>query len=228
VTKRLVVQSLSVCLLMLAFAHPADAQRPPVPAQRRPPDRHVGVRGFGMFGNITFTAKNSFETVLDTSNGPIFGGGGQVLLPWGLYVDVGAWRFAQTGERVFIAPNGDVFKLGIPVEITITPIELTGGVRFVTITRRRNVVPFIGAGYSAYRYEETSELADPAENTDERFNGFHVSGGVDYLVRRWLGIGGEVAWSSVADAIGQSGVSAHFREDNLGGTSIRLKVSVGR
>ncbi len=181
-----------------------------------------------MFGNITLTAKDSFETVLDKRGGPVFGGGGQVLLPWGIYVEIGAWRFKQTGERVFIAPDGDVFKLGVPMEITITPIELTGGVRFVTMTRRRNVVPFVGAGYTSSRYQETSEFADPAENVDERFPGFHVSGGVESLAKRWLAIGGEVSWSSVADAIGESGVSAHFGEDNLGGTSIRLKVSVGR
>jgi hypothetical protein len=192
------------------------------------PRRDIGVRGFGTLGYLTFTAKDSFETVLDKRGGPTFGGGAQVLLPYGIYVEVGVWRFKQTGERVFIAPDGDVFRLGIPLAITSTPIDVTGGVRFVTMTRRRNVVPFVGGGYTSYRYEEASEFADPGENVDERFPGFHVSGGIEYLATRWLAIGGEVSWSSVADAIGESGVSAHFGEDNLGGTSIRLKVSLGR
>jgi hypothetical protein len=225
VTKRLLVQGCCAAILMLAGANPADAQRRPAAGPR---GNDIGVRGFGMFGNITFTAKQTFETVLDKSGGPIFGGGAQVLLPWGLYVEVGAWRFAQSGERVFIAPDGTVFKLGIPVDLTITPLELTGGLRFATITRRRNVVPFAGVGYSRYRYQETSDFADANEDVDENFPGFHVSGGVEYLARRWLAISGEVSWSSVPDAIGQGGVSAHFDEDNLGGTSIRLKVSVGR
>ena len=212
-------------MLMLACAHPADAQRRPAAPVG---SRDVGVRGFGMFGNITLTAQQSFEAVLDKSGGPVFGGGAQVLLPWGIYVEVGAWRFAQSGERVFIAPDGAVFKLGIPVDIKITPIELTAGLRFATITRGRNVVPFAGVGYSRHRYQETSEFAEASENVDESFPGFHVAGGVEYLVRRWLGISGEVSWSSVRNAIGQSGVSAHYGEDNLGGTSIRLKVSVGR
>src|SRR5687768_11848161 len=99
-------------MLVLAIAHPADAQRRPAAA---PTGRDVGVRGFGMFGNLTLTAKESFEAVLDKSRGPIFGGGAQVLLPWGIYVEVGAWRFAQSGERVFIAPDDTIFKLGIPV-----------------------------------------------------------------------------------------------------------------
>ena len=147
---------------------------------------------------------------------------------WGIYVEAGAWRFSQSGERVFIAPGGQVFKLGIPLDVTVTPFELTGGFRFAQITRKRNVVPFVGVGYSRYRYQETSDFANPGENVDESFPGFHVSGGVEYLVKRWLAVGGEVSWSSVADAIGHSGVSEYFGEDNLGGTSIRLKVSVGQ
>jgi hypothetical protein len=55
-----------------------------------------------------------------------------------------------------------------------------------------------------------------------------VQAGAEYQVLQWLAVGGEVGWSSVADAIGQGGVSAHFNEDNLGGTSVRLKISVGR
>jgi hypothetical protein len=218
VITRVLVPGLCVFTLMLAFALPARAQN----------RRDVGVRGFGMFGNITFTAKESFEAVLDKSAGPIFGGGGQVLLPWGMYVEAGAWRFAQSGERVFIGPGGEVFKLGIPVDIKVTPFELTGGFRFAQITRKRNVVPFVGIGYSRYRYEEISDFANPSENVNESFTGLHVTGGVEYLVKRWLAVGGEVSWSTVADAIGQSGVSEYFGEDNLGGTSFRLKVSVGR
>lgn len=184
-----------------------------------------GVRGFGMFGNFTFTAKDSFDTILDRSSGPIFGGGGQVLLPFGIYVEIGAWQFSDEGERVFIGPNDEVFRLGIPVEIKITPLEITGGWRF---RASEKFVPYGGVGYSRYRYKETSQFAEPDENVDETFTGYHVAGGLEYLPIRWLGIGAEVGWSSIKDALGQGGVSAHFDEDNLGGTSIRLKISVGR
>jgi hypothetical protein len=62
----------------------------PVSAQAR---RDIGVRGFGMFGNMTFTATDTFEAVLDRTGGPIFGGGGQVLLPWDRRVAFQAgWR----------------------------------------------------------------------------------------------------------------------------------------
>jgi opacity protein-like surface antigen len=184
-----------------------------------------GVRGFVTVGQITFKAKESFQAILDKESGPIFGGGGQVLLPWGLYVEVGAWRFKDDGERVFIGPNDEVFRLGIPVTITVTPLEITGGYRFRVSPK---IVPYAGVGYSKYRYKETSDFAEPGENVNESFAGWHVAGGVEYLPLQWLGVGVEVGLSSIKDSIGQGGVSAAFGEDDLGGTSVRLKISVGR
>jgi opacity protein-like surface antigen len=188
-------------------------------------DNPVGVRGFATFGNITFQAEESFDAIFETPSGPIFGGGGQVLLPWGIYVEVAASQFKRDGERAFVGPDQEVFRLGIPLEVTITPLEVTGGWRF---RKWERFVPYGGGGYSSYRYKETSDFADPDENVDERFSGFHVVGGAEYLPFRWIAIGGEVAWSSIADALGQGGVSAAFNEDNLGGTTVRLKISVGR
>jgi hypothetical protein len=229
VATRPLVQRLCVLVLSLAVVTPAAAQarRPasPPPAQRNT----LGVRGFGMFGNVTFTATESFDAVLDRDSGIIYGGGGQLLLPWAdLFVEVGAWRFKGEGQRVLIGANDQLFRLDETLEITVTPIEITGGVRFPRVTRSRKFVPYGGVGYSSYRYQETSEFAQDDENVDERFGGFHLLGGGEYQITRWLAVGGEVAWSTVADAIGEGGVSAHFNEDNLGGTSIRLRVSVGR
>ena len=227
--RRLLIQSLCVLLLTVTVVPPAAAQvRRPAPPPP-PPRKTIGVRGFGMFGNTTFTAKESFDAVLDKHSGPIFGGGGQVLFPWaGLFAEVGAWQFSDEGNRVFIGPNDEIFKLDETVDITVTPLELTGGFRFERVTRSRKFVPYVGVGYSSYRYKEEGQFAVGDENVDDRFNGFHLLGGAEYQVMRWLAVGGEVAWSSVADSIGQAGVSAHFAEDNLGGTSIRLKIAVGR
>jgi hypothetical protein len=154
------------------------------------------------------------------------GGGGEVLLPWNIYVEIGAWQFKDNGERVFVTTNNEVSKLGIPVEITVTPLEVTAGYRFNQVGRR--IIPYAGVGYSSYRYKETSEGADPAENVDDRFTGFHLQGGVEYQPFRWLAVGGELGWASIADALGEGGVSKHYNEDNLGGSSFRLKISVGR
>ena len=41
-------------------------------------------------------------------------------------------------------------------------------------------------------------------------------------------IGGEVVWTSVPDAIGASGRAASFNETNLGGTTLRVKLTLGQ
>jgi hypothetical protein len=221
------------------------AQKPvPPPAPQRPTpstargSNPIGIRGFAEFGGATFTAKETFAAVLGSRSDAIFGGGAQVLLPWGLFAEVRAWRFKREGNRVFIGPDQEVFELGIPLEVTITPFEITGGWRYQRRpplrpplrigARAARLIPYGGAGFSSYRYKETSGFADDAENVDESFPGFHILGGVEYLVHRWVAVGGEVSWSSVANALGEGGASAAFREDNLGGTTFRVKVSVGR
>ena len=209
----------------------------PLPAAPARQSEGIGVRGFATLGGIAFSARDSFETVLGSRSGVIYGGGGQVLLPWGIYVEMSAAQFKQDGERVFVGPDDEVFRLGIPVQVTIRPVEITGGFRYRKPQRRlpgrrlpppSRFVAYGGLGFSSYGYTETSELNEPGEDVDERFSGFHLVGGGEYQVHRWVAVGAEVAWSSIADALGNGGVSAAFDEDNLGGTSIRLKISVGR
>ena len=45
---------------------------------------------------------------------------------------------------------------------------------------------------------------------------------------RWVGVIGEVMWTSVADALGKGGASQAFDETNLGGTGLRIKLVIGR
>jgi opacity protein-like surface antigen len=242
---------------------PASTQKPA--AQTRPASSRsndIRARAFGTFGAITFQAQESFDAILGTHTGLSFGGGGQVLLPWGLYAEVGIWQFTREGERAFVGPNREVFQLGIPLEVTIRPIELTGGWRYRHCPAPRRgprtpqppprppqkpaspapqppraapatacdpkFIPYGGAGFSSWQYRETSEFADGDEEVNERFNGFHLVGGAEYRVMRWMAVGGEVMWSSVPDALGGGGVSAAFDESNLGGSAIRVKVTVGR
>jgi hypothetical protein len=186
----------------------------------------VDIKGYGMVGAMNFSASESFDAVFGSSSGTIFGGGAEVGLPWGgLYFGVGAWRYSNDGERVFVS-GSDVFPLGIPLTVEITPVELTAGWRFKQVSSR--FVPYAGGGWSSYAYKETSEFANAGEDVDDRFNGFHILGGVEFRATPWLGIGGEIAFSNVPDALGAGGVSTEFDEDNLGGTSYRLKISIGR
>jgi hypothetical protein len=235
---------------------PAPPTTKPSPATRPGPQQEnpFGVRGFVHFGGITFAARETFDTIFGSPGGFVFGGGGQVLLPWGLYAEVGASRFSRSdGERVFVGPGDEVFRLGIPVEITMTPLEITGGWRYRPRQRvgprrpagrpaqpRPTVAPaaargplarwavYGGAGLTSVGYKEQSNFAGSGDNVDERFSGFHVVGGGEYLPFPWMAIGGEVLWSSVSDALGQGGVSKAFGEDDLGGTTLRVKISIGR
>jgi hypothetical protein len=235
---------------------PGTPAKPPPSTQSKPSPRStptpIRVRGFAAFGGTTFRAQEGFDAILGGHSGALLGGGGQVLLPWSTYAEVGISRFKRSGERVFIGPNREVFQLGIPVDVTVTPLEITGGWRYRhcprPITSRPPVkgpkpvppaparpaacapklVPYVGGGYSAYKYTEAAEFSAPDEDVDGWFGGFHLLGGAEYQAMRWVAVGGEIGWSTIPNALGAGGVSSLFDEDNLGGTRVRVKVVVGR
>jgi opacity protein-like surface antigen len=207
----------SALVVFLAAAGPAAAQSaPPAPA--------VSIRGFVLVGAETFTASRTFKATMGKSSGLVFGGGGEVALRSGIFVRVSASRYKDTGQRA-ISLEGQVFQLGIPLTATIVPVEVTGGYRFLGFGR---VVPYAGGGFGSYKYTETSEFADPSENVSSRFSGYHVLGGVDVGVTPWLRTGGEIQYTSVPNALGTGGLSQQFSETNLGGTTFRVVISVGR
>jgi hypothetical protein len=222
------LSAVAIAMLATAGISPAFGQAKPRPRPALQPARGgVDIGGYAMFGNITFTATESFDAVLGESSGPIFGGGARLGLPWGgLFVDVGAWRFRGDGERVFVY-NDEVFNLGIPVEITVTPLEISGGWR-VRLRRAPKFIPYVAGGFTSMRYQETSEFSTSAEDVDENFSGYHVLGGAEYKITRWLGVAGEASWTTVPDAIGEAGVSQRFSETDLGGTTLRFKITIGR
>jgi hypothetical protein len=219
-----------VMALVLASALNAFAQATPKPRRTPPPPLPpptLEIGGYGMIGLMNFAAADSFDVILGSPSGMLFGGGARVRLPLGgLFVDVGAWRFSGEGERAFVF-EGEEFDLGIPVEITVTPLELTAGWEF-RLRRTPKFRPYIGGGFSSYGYQETSEFATGNENVGERFSGVHLLGGADYRVSRFVSLAGEATWTTVPGALGEGGVSAAFDEPALGGVSFRFKVHIGR
>ena len=187
----------------------------------------VGVRGFVDAGATVFSARESFETVLGSRVGTIVGGGAEVVLPRGLFANLRLSRFQKSGERVFVF-EGETFQLGIPTTVRIVPIEVSGGYRLGSGASR--VIPYVGGGLGWHRYRETSEFAEDDENVDETHSGYHLLGGAEIRVARWIGIGGEAQWTTVPDALGQdpNGVSAEFGETDLGGFGFRVKLTIGR
>lgn len=211
-------------LVAMAVVLPGAASAQVRPAAAPPPA--AAVRGFADVGAMSFAAADSFEAVLGSRSGPLFGGGGEVVFGNGVFAQVRVSRFRQEGERVFVFDN-DIFPLGIETTVTVTPVEVTGGYRFTGLGR---VVPYVGGGVGWHRYTETSAFADDAENVGETHGGYHVVGGGEVRLARWFGVGGEVQWTTVPDALGQdpNGVSAAFDETDLGGISFRVKFIVGR
>lgn len=224
------MRPLLLALVMLGVATPASvvaqtsAGRPatrPAPAY---PDR-LQIRPFASVGTTWFTASSTFKAVLGSGQGQDFGGGLN-LTQGPAYIELGARRFRKSGERVFVTSGGQVFPLGIPTEVTMTPLEVAAGWRFRPWFGR--VQPQLGIGYTRLRYQETADFAEAGDDVDESFNGFHLMGGAEVRLARWVGVTGEVVWTSVSDAIGTGGASKAFNEDNLGGTSLRLKIVIGR
>lgn len=226
-----VTTTLIIAMLMAPSMALAQQKPRPRPAPARQPaqprSRSIQIGGYAMAGNFSFTAKDSFEAILGISSGPIFGGGARIGIPFGgLFVDLGAWRFNDHGERVFVL-NNQVYPLNIPTEITVTPLEVSIGWRF-RIRKLPKLTPYLGGGFTTMKYQETSDFATDAENVDENFSGYHLLGGAEYKIMRWLGVAGEGAWTTVPDAIGASGVSKAFNETDLGGASFRFKIIIGR
>jgi hypothetical protein len=212
-----------------AYAQSKPKPRP-APAAQQP--RSVTINGYAMGGRLNLTAVDSFEAITGTSNGTIIGGGVRVGLPWvsfpwgGLFVDAGAWRYQTAGERVFVL-NGTVYPLNVPVDIAMTPIELSAGWEF-RFRQAPKLRPYVAAGVTSMIYKETSSFASAGEDVEETFGGYHALGGAEYRIARWVGIAGEFAWSTVPDSIGQAGVSEAFNDTDLGGTSFRVKITIGR
>lgn len=199
-------------LAALAASAPASAQE-------------VAVRGFGDVGITSFTASRSFEAIFDTAIGSTFGGGGEVVLPAGIFGRLHASRFRRTGERVFVVDE-QVFPLGIETTVTITPVVIAGGYRF----GRGRVVPYAGGGIGWHRLQETDEFATADDEVDQTSMGYHALGGAEVRISRWLGAAFEAEWATVPDALGQNpnSVSAAYGETDLGGMTVRARIVIGR
>jgi len=195
----------------------------PAAAQSRADDPDLALRGFAVVSEQAFAAQDSFEAAFGQSILPFYGGGLE-LVSRGYFLDIAASRFRKTGERAFIH-NGETFHLGIPLTVTITPLEFTFGYRFF---RSHRVVPYAGAGIGSYRYQETSQQSDAAEAVDTREAGYLATGGAEFGVTRWFRVGIDVQYSYVPDILGEGGLSEAAGESDLGGLAARLKFVVGR
>jgi hypothetical protein len=200
----------------------SPAPTPQVSSLVRNSPRSYGVRGFGQFGYTSFAAQQSFNAVLGQSGGLMLGGGAEVRFGAGLFVMGSIERFNKIGERAFVF-SGEVYQLGIPNTITMTPLAVTVGWR-----RDGNLfTPYGGGGFGRVRYTETSDFAEADENVEGSFSSYHALGGIEFR-NGWVATAFEAQYTQVPDALGAGGVSAAFQEHNLGGLTARVKVLVGK
>jgi hypothetical protein len=209
---------------ILVVAFEAVNRKSAPESTKTPRDGQLKIRGFGNFGGVLFTASESFETILGGSFNSVFGIGGQVVLPNGIYAQVSFDRLRDTGSRALVSGT-QIFTLEIPNRITVTPILATVGYQG---QKTSGIVPYFGGGVGWYTLDEDSPSIPDSETLSSQHTGYHIVGGAEFPVSRWLALAGEVQWATVPGAIGDSGVSAVFEEEDLGGTTFRFKVLFGR
>ncbi len=206
------IKPLVMSLAILGAVGTADAQS-------------LSIRGVGAFGVEAMTASDSFDAVVGKTSLGQFGGGVQVVNLWkALFVEATVERSKADGERVFVS-DGDIFPLGIPLQVTMTPIDLVAGWRFGGLGR---VTPYLGGGFTSIGYREEADFDDTDGDFDDRGDGFVLLGGIEVPVWRWIHVRGEVRYRDVSDVLGAGGVSAVFDENALGGVTYGVKIAVGR
>lgn len=180
-------------------------------------------RLFVHFEGQAMSAKNSFDAV--TGSSTLMGGGAglEVQNVWrSLFIRGAISRLTASGERVFVN-DGDVFRLGIPLDITMTPIEVGAGWRFKPLGSR-GIVPYAGGGALFLKHREESEGDDADDRVNESYSGLSLFGGVEVPVWQKVSAGAELGWRS-AKVGNPGGAMAGFGENNLGGVTFRVMIS---
>ncbi len=185
----------------------------------------MAVRGFATIAVEQQSAADSFKAVTGSSSVTTFGAGLQVTQVWrGLFLEIGAERGSLDGERVFV-DGGTVERLGIPVDVTLTPLDLMAGWRF---EGRRRLTPFVAAGLTSIGYRESSDFAGGDENLDARATGLVVVAGADVRLRRLVHVRGDLRFRRAGGVLGEQGVSLEYGEKLLGGFGAAVKLVIGR
>jgi hypothetical protein len=192
-----------------------------------PPPQALAIRPFFLITGQQFAATRTFEAAFDTAFQPFFGGGVELVFNGDLFIDATVSRFSKTGQRAFLTST-TAYKLGEPLDVSVTPIEFTAGYRFRQVSR--TIVPYIGGGIGSYGYSESSPppYSDSSENVDQRGIGYLLVGGVDMRVHRWVSVAVDGQYSRVTGILGEGGLSKAAGEDDLGGVAIRARVLIGK
>ena len=219
------IRTLAAVVLVFAVVRPAAAQYRSPGSGNQPPG--LSLRPFLLVSGERFAARRTFEAAFGNRHLPLWGGGLELVFRGDIFVDLTASRLQKSGQRAFLTDTA-FYRLGIPLSVTMTPLEVAGGYRFRHLAKR--VIPYVGAGVGTYWYQEQSPepYSDPSENVDARHSGFLILGGADLRLHRWLGVAVDVQYTRVSGILGQDGLSKAADENDLGGTAARVRLLVGR
>lgn len=197
--------------------------QPQIRSNRWNPEQ-LGIKGYGTYGTTAFAASDTFDAIAGSSTFANLGGGVTVTNIWRrVFVDVGISQTELDGQRIFV-DNGTVFELGIPLNVTVTPIDAAAGWR----ASSGRLSTFLGAGVTSLSYKETGGFAADGENLTKRRSGPLLLVGIDVALTRWMQVGGELRYRAVKGILGEDGASEAFNEDQIGGMSAGVRVSVGK
>jgi hypothetical protein len=194
--------------------------RRPLPKPKPKLSTRLFVRADGFVGIEHFNASQTFKGVFDSANGVVYGGGVDVVKGH-LFVRADVSHFGKTGERVFDA-NGQIFRLGIPLDVSITPVIGAVGVRGLLAP---HWVAYAGGGAGSWSYSQSGD--DPADAFSVRKTGYLGLGGVEWRVHPLVGLGFEAQYARVPNAF-SGGLAADLNEKDLGGATAVVRVIVGR
>jgi outer membrane protein W len=184
----------------------------------------VTIYGYGTFGTLHLAASRTFDAVSGSSRTTSLGAGIQLTGFWkGLLLDAAWSRTAIEGERIAIDDDA-TFPLGIPLRVTMQPLDIAGGWR----SRYGRWSPYGGIGISRLLYEETSDGNVTAEDLATSSIGPLILGGLDFRISRFVLIGGELRYRHLGGVLGSAGASAAFDERAAGGWTVGARMSVGR
>jgi hypothetical protein len=193
--------------------------RRPLPKPKPKLSNKLFVRADGFVGAEHFNASQTFKGVFDSANGIVYGGG-MDLVKGHLFVRADVSHFGKTGERVFDS-NGQVFRLGIPQQVSITPVIGAVGARGLLAP---HLVAYAGAGAGSWSYSQSDD--DPADALTVRKTGYLGLGGVEWRLGPLVGIGFEAQYARVPNAF-SGGLAADLGEKDLGGATAAVRVIVG-
>jgi len=228
--------ALAAAALTIALPASADGEAPPKPSH----GAGVGLHAYVAIDLDVLAAVQTFQAVLGTSHLPAYGGGVDVTDLWKhFFARVAATHMHKRGSRVFV-DGSQVFKLGIPLTVSMTPVEVGGGWRFVQKPRppvrgrprppsRVRVTPYAGASALLVSFKQTSQFADASENPSSTFKGGSVFGGAEFVAYKTLLVGGEAQYRFVPNALSRGGVSdvsAAYDEKDLGGFTVRVTIGI--